>query len=200
MVNECLACRKKFTPKSGSKGKYCSYKCMYKGQITKLTKKCNYCKKTFKCTLKSGRKYCSRECYYKMKKKRGDRVDFTPEIRKKISLKMSGKNNPNYGNPRNVKGYRRPEMTGSKHPNWKGGYWITKDGYKVIENLTETNGKKVQEHRKVLEEYLGRKLTKHEIVHHINKNTSDNKIENLMICTRAEHINIHRKDLIKPND
>lgn len=54
---------------------------------------------------------------------------------------------------------------------------------------------KIQVHRKVMEDYLGRKLTKDEIVHHKNGNKLDNRIENLEILSRKEHINLHRKDL-----
>jgi len=137
--------------------------------------------------------YCSRVCYYAMKKIRGDRVVWTDEMRKKVSKKLSGKNNWNYGNPRGIKGYKRPEISGEKHWNYKKGYYITKDGYK------EFGGKKdkIHEHRRVLEDYLDRKLLSTEIVHHINEDKLDNRIENLMICTRAEHINIHRDALVK---
>ena len=49
----------------------------------------------------------------------------------------------------------------------------------------------VKEHRLVMEEYLGRYLTKDEIVHHINEDPSDNRIENLQLMTRAEHVKLH---------
>ena len=44
--------------------------------------------------------------------------------------------------------------------------------YKVI----KVNGVKIDEHRYIMEKYLGRKLRTDEVVHHINWDTRDNRI------------------------
>lgn len=136
-------------------------------------------------------KYHSKECYYKMKKIRGDHVEWTDEMKEKMRVSYTGKGNPGYGKPGWSSGKKRPEITGEKHFNWKGGFTISKDGYKVIQNEGETKQKKVLEHRMVMEEYLGRKLESSEIIHHKNYNKLDNRVENLMMVTRQEHIKIH---------
>jgi len=49
------------------------------------------------------------------------------------------------------------------------------------------DGKQVREHRWIMEQYLGRKLEPWEHVHHINDDSSDNRIENLEVLSNSEH-------------
>jgi HNH endonuclease len=51
--------------------------------------------------------------------------------------------------------------------------------------------KYVLEHRRVMEIYLDRPLAIDEVVHHIDGNKMNNRIENLRIMTRQEHANIY---------
>lgn len=46
------------------------------------------------------------------------------------------------------------------------------------------NGSKKRIHRHIMEEYLGRELASNEHVYHVNGNSMDNRIENLILITK----------------
>lgn len=46
-------------------------------------------------------------------------------------------------------------------------------------------------HRILLERVLGRKLKSDEVVHHINQDPIDNRLENLQLLSASEHLAIH---------
>lgn len=53
------------------------------------------------------------------------------------------------------------------------------------------NGKSVDLHRYIMEQFLGRKLRSDEHVHHINGNSLDNRLENLEVLSASEHARKH---------
>ena len=56
-------------------------------------------------------------------------------------------------------------------------------------NYVKLKGKHM--HRVVMEQVLGRKLRKGEIVHHIDGDKWNNSPENLQVMTQSEHIKLH---------
>lgn len=52
-------------------------------------------------------------------------------------------------------------------------------------------GSYVLAHRHIMELSLGRYLSDDEVVHHINEDKKDNRIENLQLLSRSEHSKLH---------
>jgi hypothetical protein len=126
--------------------------------------------------------FCSRSCNEKfrsniMKGIRPPQLRSTPEGHKKTGLKLRGENNPAWKGgitfrkrkgkyPSNVKYVRCPQD-----------YILMarKDGY-------------IMEHRLVMAKHINRTLSRDEVVHHINHDVTDNRIENLQLFqSNAEH-------------
>jgi len=92
--------------------------------------------------------------------------------------KQSGKRWKAEGNP-------RWKPIGAKRMN-KGYIYVKITEGKGFQNWT-------QEHRFVMEQRLGRKLRKYEIVHHINGKKDDNRLSNLRLMTDKQHRRFHTK-------
>lgn len=91
----------------------------------------------------------------------------------------------------------------SKNPKWKGGEIVRTDGYIIVRIGTFTKqykGKRYDlKHRIIMSNHLGRELMRSEIVHHLNGDKQDNRIENLKLISQAEHAKEHDKERIKNN-
>lgn len=78
------------------------------------------------------------------------------------------------------------------------GFKSTGKPHHTYKHIT-VDGKRVREHRWIMEQHLGRKLEKWEHVHHINDDSSDNRIENLEVLSNSDHQRkeyLFRKNLI----
>jgi len=82
-----------------------------------------------------------------------------------------------------------------KNHGWKGGIRKSTGGILVLcpdHPFANCQGY-VYQHRLVMEAHIGRTLLQSEVVHHINGNKFDNRIENLMLfSSNPEHLTYHR--------
>ena len=79
------------------------------------------------------------------------------------------------------------DMSGPNNPRYNGGF-SKSDGRTVV---CTRDGGFVFWYRIVIEDAIGRPLTPEEIVHHINGDPTDDRLENLELTTRAEHASMH---------
>jgi hypothetical protein len=97
-----------------------------------------------------------------------------------------------YKSPAHVIKHNGSRRYGPEHHNWKGGRVKMGDRYfiKMPGHPRAINGY-VREHVLVMEKILGRFLAPDEHVHHINGDKGDNRPENLMVLSNAEHTKLH---------
>ena len=84
--------------------------------------------------------------------------------------------------------------SGSNNNLWKGGTHLTSEGYRMVTCKGHPNADKqgyILEHRLIMEKHVDRLLIVGEVVHHINGNILDNRIENLELMTIAQHTSHH---------
>lgn len=80
-----------------------------------------------------------------------------------------------------------------------GGTWLTTEGY--IREMTpgrsdSTSGGSMLQHRLAMSIHIGRSLLDSEVVHHKNGNRTDNRIENLELMTRLDHVHHHAEETL----
>lgn len=177
VVSTCKHCEGKYSQPlcRVKRDKFCSPECGKEYRVSLKTKNktvCPCCDKEFiarNSQLLNGRKpYCSISCGSKLQTRSKERYEKVSNTRKENGIKPA---------------------LGDLNPVWKGGRYEEKGGYvRVWVGPNQYKG----EHRIVMEVHMGRKLDQDEIVHHKNHVKTDNRLENLEVMTRAQHINHHR--------
>jgi hypothetical protein len=150
-------------------------------------KKCEYCDTDFLAHVgriaKGKDRYCSRHCASEASKTSPTQICLSCGL---PFLAKASEVAKNWGKfcSRTCQGKNR--FAKESNPRWKGGRYII-NGYVIL----NTPDGRILEHRFILEQHLGRKLRLDEVVHHINENKTDNRLENLLLTTRQKHIDFH---------
>lgn len=110
--------------------------------------------------------------------------------RSKFSIYPSRLNKIKYCSKKCRTAYQK-SRTASASSNWRGGVRLHKNNTGKIYKMVRVKNGYVYEHRIVMEKLLGKKLKRNEIIHHLNHDTLDNRIENLKLVTRGKHNTIH---------
>lgn len=164
---------------------YCSVGCRKKAlaaERIKLGRNCLVCSEFFiprRAQLRNGGgKYCSMKCFNTL----SIEVLQSPEMKKRAKE----------ASLLSELGRAKRSRKGTDNPQWRGGRYQS-SGYIWQRN---PGGWSKGEHRRLMESHLGRELSRDEVVHHINHDKTDNRLENLVVMTRAEHIKEHHPEII----
>lgn len=152
--------------------------------------KCKICGKEFRRRRAQGQpepKYCSQACYSIRMKQCWNDKEYRDEMVRKH------KENPT----RYWLGKKRFDMMGEKNPRWKPikGDWINERGYRVLyrPDYKYSNKKgSIHEHRYVWTNANNMGVPESCVIHHINKDKLDNRLENLQLMSASEHTKFHQ--------
>ena len=187
----CEYCGKEYRTKKKT-AKYCSHKCANVASAPRRKRQkaviCQNCKKIFFKTpgeikRRGGIKFCSHKCQGD-KKRQDNAIKVKCQYCSKIIFKAKS---------RVIKGRRnycdmsclRKDFKNNP-PNPGKGFWL-ENGYKIIQYQC----KPIKEHRHFMEQHLGRKLLRKEVIHHVNGIKTDNRIENMKVISQSEHRKLH---------
>lgn len=149
---------------------------------------CPQCGKEFEGRADLKRTYCSKECHNKAMTKEGEKINNNHVYN--LKCKLCGKDFKAFRYDQPYCSYKCSGIAhrGKNNSMYKTGTY-DHEGY--IQELKSEGGYKFI-HRRVIEEILGRELQSSEHIHHIDGDTKNNEINNLVILTCSEHSRIHQ--------
>lgn len=181
MILTCKNCGKEFVPNDSNKHqKFCSKECIYY-EKPQFQCNCEVCGKSFIGTRRKQR-FCSKACQLK--------VYTYPKRKYEKNCTQCGNFFITY-----KEGTRccSEECRRLRFSHRKGHKKDVKTDNNYVSTKMLSFGRKVRMHRAIVEQSIGRKLGPNEHVHHKNKNRKDNRIENLEVVDKTEHLKMHNK-------
>ena len=187
-VVECRWCGCDFFRRIDSKTEFCGGECRSQYNNKDKLIECEVCGVEF-LPRDSTTRYCSYKCSgIGSRKDNFISCDNCGEDINRLPCMVNTHNN--FCNKEcHIEYQRQNSPSGENHHNWKNGVCHS-GGYKL---LTQGDGSYKLEHRIIMENLLGRKLSSNEIIHHIDHNKLNNDITNLQIMSREEHSRLHTK-------
>lgn len=184
----CCVCKKPFLSKlrKGKWRQFCSPNCFYSHRQNQKEKECLHCGNLFTAAKETHpdstgdgfRKYCSKKCVTESQKKGMDANCLNCGAVFYLAHRGMRRGGGCCSQKCQNEYYKGPHVH-----SFKGGSFITNEGHKFI--LFPRPGyvsRYCGEHRIVASRFIGRLLSRLEVVIRINKNIDDNRPENLYIC------------------